>query len=72
MTLGDYIKHLQDLAVVHGTMLDVEKWMPSKGRHEAPVPVLSYVRKYERGGVPAFYHPPSDTPAQKGAPVIRV
>lgn len=71
-TLGDYIAALQALEAVHGPLVSVEKWMPAKGRHEAPMPTLAHARKYVRGdGQPAFYHP-TDNPVQKGDPVIRV
>lgn len=71
-TLREYINHLQALESEHGPLLQVEKWMPAKGRHPAPRPTLSYARTYpSRGGMPAFYHE-SDNPVQKGSPVIRV
>ena len=70
--LIEYIAALQKLADEHGPTLDVEKWMPSKGRHEAPMPTLQHARRYERAGVPQFYNPAHDNPAQKGDPVIRV
>ena len=72
MTLDQYITILQDLRTQHGGLLDVQKWMPAKGRHEAPVPSLAYVRRHSTRGVANFFHEATDTPAQKGAPVIRV
>ena len=71
-TLRDYIAALEDLERKHGPLVSVEKWMPAKGRHEAPFPVLAFKRRYDaRNGVPAFYHE-SDNPVQKGDVVIRV
>jgi len=75
--LDTYIKRLQELRVEHGN-LPVEKWMPAKGRHNAPMPELAYQRLYDkksgRGSeelVKQFYHC-DDNPVQKGAPTIRV
>jgi len=71
-TLIDYIAQLERLRQVHGDLVSVEKWMPAKGRHEAPMPVATHARKYDaRSGVPAFYHD-SDNDVQKGDLVIRV
>ena len=72
ITLSEYIECLQALEREHGGMLLVQKWMPAKGRHDAPLPKLAYARKFERGGVPAFYNPAHDNEVQKGDPVIRV
>lgn len=72
-----YIEMLQELIAEHGD-LEVEKWMPAKGRHEAPPPFLAHRRKYATncviaaGGIGSFYHPETDAPTQKGDPVIRV
>jgi len=77
MRASTYVEMLQELIAQHGD-LEVEKWMPAKGRHEAPAPFLAYRRKYAAsrdhaaGGVGSFYHPETDTPSQKGDPVIRV
>jgi hypothetical protein len=77
MDLDTYIKRLQELRAEHGN-LPVEKWMPAKGRHSAPLPELAYQRRYDKpkgcsGGelVGQFYHC-DDNPVQKGAPTIRV
>lgn len=73
MFLSEYITHLQTLAKEHGGMLEVEKWMPAKGRHSAPPPELAYSRKYPaRAGLPAFFHEPTDNEVQRGTPVVRV
>ena len=74
-TLREYIDALEALEREHGPLISVEKWMPAKGRHEAPIPVLAFVRKHTtiRGvGIPFFYHEPADGLASKGQPVIRV
>ena len=72
-TLREYIDALEALEREHGPLISVEKWMPAKGRHEAPLPVLAFARKYDRAERGAsFYHEPTDTLAQKGQPVIRV
>lgn len=75
MLLSTYVRELRALLSQHGD-LEVEKWMPAKGRHEAPVPKVAYRRVFEssRGSievVPQFYHP-DDNPVQCGDPVIRV
>lgn len=72
MMLVEYIAVLQALAEKHGGMLEVEKWMPAKGRHSAPFPELAVGRRYERGRVPQFYNSDHDTPTQAGDKVIRV
>lgn len=72
MTLGDYIKALQAIEAAEGPLVSVEKWMPAKGRHEAPPPVLANARRYERGRAPAFYSEGHDNPTQKGQVVVRV
>lgn len=74
-TLREYIDALEALEREHGPLISVEKWMPAKGRHDAPIPVLAFVRKHTtiRGvGIPFFYHEPTDTLAQKGQALIRV
>lgn len=71
-TLGDYIAKLQALEKQVGSMVEVEKWLPAKGRHTAPDPCISYARRYSIRHSTAFYHEPTDTPAQKGQMVIRV
>lgn len=76
MRASVYIEMMQELIRQHGD-LEVEKWMPAKGRHEAPAPTLAHVRKFvthrdhHMGGIGSFYHP-TDNPNQKGDPVIRV
>jgi len=81
MNLSEYIRALQHLEAAHGGSLDVQKWLPAKGRHDAGVPALAYKRAYDRSGarlfddghgVPHFYNPEHDNPVQKGDPVIRV
>lgn len=72
MLLHEYIAALQALEVENGGMVEVEKWMPAKGRHSAPTPVLTYARKYERAGLPQFYNPTYDNAVQKGDTVIRI
>ena len=79
MRLVEYIVALQRLADEHGGGLEVEKWMPAKGRHSAPTPELAYARRFDsrRGGPPdtpptAQFYNKHDNPVQKGAPVIRV
>lgn len=72
MMLGDYIAALEALRKEVGDLVEVEKWMPAKGRHSAPEPKILYARTYERNGLPAFYDERFDNPVQKGAPVIRV
>lgn len=73
----DYIEVIKELVAQHGN-LEIEKWMPAKGRHEAPAPFLAHRRKYATnrdhaaGGVGSFYHPETDALTQKGDPVIRV
>ena len=42
MRASVYIEMLQELIAEHGD-LEVEKWMPAKGRHEAPAPTLPSV-----------------------------
>ena len=77
MRASVYIEMLQELIAEHGD-LEVEKWMPAKGRHEAPAPKLAHRRRYaaprdvHTGGVGSFFHEASDTEAQRGDPVIRV
>lgn len=77
MRASVYIEMLQELIAEHGD-LEVEKWMPAKGRHEAPAPHLAFRRKYATrrdhtaGGVGSFYHPETDASTQKGDPVIRI
>ena len=76
ITLPEYIAILQKILAEHGP-LPVEKWMPSKGRHPAPAPIVAHRRRYgtRRAGeaqVPAFYHPEHDTQAQKGEAVVRI
>ena len=76
MRASAYIELLQELIAEHGD-IEVEKWMPAKGRHEAPTPTLAHARKFvthrdqHMGGIGSFYHE-TDNPNQKGAPVIRV
>lgn len=71
-----YVQLLQELIAQRGDV-EVEKWMPAKGRHEAPAPVLAHTRKFvthrdhHMGGIGSFYHE-TDNPNQKGDPVIRV
>ena len=77
MLASVYAKMILELVAKHGDV-EVEKWTPAKGRHEAPEPTLAFRRRYATsrdaavGGVGSFYHAGSDTPAQKGDPVIRV
>lgn len=74
-TLCEYIAALQALEREHGPLISVEKWMPSKGRHVAPTPVLAFARKHSsiRGKeLPFFFHEDTDTLASKGQPIIRV
>lgn len=71
--LDDYIAMLQLLRKTAGRGdIEVEKWMPTKGRHTAPLPALAHARKFERGGVPAFYNPPHDNEVQKAHLVVRI
>jgi hypothetical protein len=77
MRLSQYIATLEALRQEHGD-LEVEKWMPAKGRHEAPDPVLAFRRRFattrdtQAGGVGSFYQPDHDNLTQKGDPVVRV
>lgn len=76
MTLLEYVRHCQRLLDEHGPDLEVEKWLPSMGRHTAPAPVLAYRRVYParrlgEAQVPQFYNH-NDNEVQKGEPVIRV
>lgn len=72
----DYIEVIKELVAQHGN-LEIEKWMPAKGRHEAPAPTLAHTRKFvthrdhHLGAIGSFYHE-TDNPNQKGDPVIRV
>lgn len=75
MRLSVYIASLQFLLERFGD-LDVEKWLPARGRHTAPSPTVAYTRRFDstRGAVevvPQFWHH-DDNPVQKGDPVIRV
>lgn len=76
MRASVYIQLIQELIAQHGD-IEVEKWMPAKGRHEAPTPVIAFTRKFithrdhHMGGIGSFYHE-TDNPNQKGDPVIRV
>lgn len=77
MTLSEYIVRLQELEARHGGNLPVQKWMPAKGRHDAPTPMLANARTYpaKRGSevpIMAFFNEEHDTPAQRGDPVIRI
>ena len=38
------IAALEELERKHGPLVSVEKWMPAKGRHEAPLPVTAFRR----------------------------
>mgnify|MGYP001561854595 CR=1 FL=1 len=75
LTLDAYIEELLKLRSQHGGTLRVQKWMPAKGRHGAPIPVLAHERTYDKhpdhGGA-AFFNAEHDNPVQKGDPVIRV
>lgn len=76
MRASVYIQLIQELIAAHGD-IEVEKWMPAKGRHEAPAPALAFTRKFtthrdhHMGGIGSFYHD-TDNPNQKGDPVIRI
>lgn len=73
MILDDYIKYLELLRKTLGRGdVEVEKWMPAKGRHAAPAPAIAYARRHQRGDVPAFYNPPHDNEVQKAHAVIRI
>ena len=76
-TLDEYIAKLCKLRELHGGSIEVEKWLPAKGRHPAPDPQLAYKRRYnkkgssEECGIPQFYHV-DDNDVQRGDPVIRI
>lgn len=77
ITLGDYIALLQSLANT-GVPLDtpVQKWLPARGRHDAPAPGVAFVWEKDVKGV-KLHHPlrfweEHDGADQKGPLVIRV
>jgi len=77
LTLDEYIAHLCKLRDEHGGQLEVQKWLPAKGRHAAPVPVIAYKRTYDKKGSagevsPQFYNKEHDNPVQRGEPVVRI
>lgn len=76
-TLSEYIVELQKLEREGHGNLPVQKWMPAKGRHNAPAPVVAFTRVWpaKRGTEdpsPQFFNEENDTPAQRGDPVIRI
>lgn len=81
ITLDQYIEELVQLRARNpgSGSWPVEKWMPSKGRHTAPLPTVAY-RAASRVGwgprgallLPAFWQPGHDRPEDKGDAVIRV
>lgn len=81
VTLDQYIDGLIKLRAANpgSGSLPVEKWLPSKGRHAAPLPVIAYrlARKILNGQrtmmLPtAFWQEGHDKPEDRGEAVIRI
>lgn len=81
VTLDQYIEELIQLRAQHpgSGSWPVEKWMPSKGRHTAPLPAIAYrlARRICHGQrvmmqPPAFWQPGHDRPEDQGDAVIRI
>lgn len=78
MTLDDYIRHLQALRELMPGDTSIQKWLPSKGRHQAPIPTVAFAKTFppfgseRRKAVGQFWHEFFDLPGEQGIRCIRV
>ena len=81
VTLDEYIAQLQALQKEYGGDLLVQKWQPSKGRHNAPRPKIAHevVYEFSAGGkvktalrIPQFWDGRYDPENKRGARVVRI
>ena len=78
MTLDEYIKHLQALRELLPGDTPVQKWLPAKGRHNAPVPTVAFAKTFRAVGsdrrvaVGQFWQDHFDLPNEQGHRCVRV
>lgn len=75
INLDSYIARLEELRSVYGGGVLVQKWLPSKGRHNAPKPGVAFPVSRDIGKgftTNQFWSKDHDPEDRKGPPVIRV